>query len=438
MIGFLIEKEASVIIRGIIVLFLVFAGTSTAAQERPEGVIRSVNGNSVEVQFDDGVIAGVGDEIEFVRSEEIVDPVSGNVRGRRTRTIGKGVVQEIGLGGVRINVTEFTGGSGSIMTSDRAILTGTAKSISRPQAPRYGEIQEIANDRITTTLGIGDNISEGDIFLIQRTVVSDADTDQPATANEVNIGRMSVESVQEGRSEGRIIEMKEQPLMSDRVVRESDYLAWQGAPLEPVYAPADTTGLQTQINDMRKEISMLRARIDSIGAEQNRQRGDFNTLKLDIEQVVDRFMAGDFPETVIRLKNDEPALVSPGNDLLYRYEQALDACLGRRFDAAIDGFNGIMRDYPDSRLTENCMYWIAQSLYSLRRYNDAAAGFQAVLDDRRFTHKDDDASIMLAVTFYQMGDTERAIGQFQRFLDSYPDSEFTGKVGYWVELLAKK
>ena len=69
-------------------------------------------------------------------------------------------------------------------------------------------------------------------------------------------------------------------------------------------------------------------------------------------------------------------------------------------------------------------------------YEAAAKGFSSVIEDTRFVHKDDDASIMLGITYYLTGDTSNALTEFQKFIINYPDSEYRDKVNYWIQRLS--
>ena len=95
-----------------------------------------------------------------------------------------------------------------------------------------------------------------------------------------------------------------------------------------------------------------------------------------------------------------------------------------------------MKHYPNSKLTENCQYWIAQSYFSMGHYETAAEGFKSVITDSRFKHKDDDASIMLAITYYKLGRPADALAEFQNFVRLYPGSEYRRKVDSWIKRLS--
>jgi TolA-binding protein len=95
-----------------------------------------------------------------------------------------------------------------------------------------------------------------------------------------------------------------------------------------------------------------------------------------------------------------------------------------------------MDSYPDSRFVENCRYWIAQCRFAAKDYSAAAAGFQSVIDDTRYSHKDDDASLMLGLSYFQTGKLQEAIAQLHLFLETFDKSEYRGKVEQWIERMS--
>ena len=84
---------------------------------------------------------------------------------------------------------------------------------------------------------------------------------------------------------------------------------------------------------------------------------------------------------------------------------------------------------------ENCRYWIAQSQFNSGDYPQAAALFREIIADKRFTHKDDDASVMLGLSCLRLNDRAAALDEFRRFLDAYPKSEYRPRVLAWLNEL---
>ncbi|MCD6308474.1 MAG: tetratricopeptide repeat protein [Candidatus Latescibacteria bacterium] len=419
-----------VALSGATVLFL---SPLSAQEKKPAGTVVSISGKTIIAEIRDVSISG-GDEVEIYRRKKIIDPISGKVRGESDIKIAGGVIVDFGLGKatLRIETSE-----NEIEIGDTVVLTGREKRIIRPTGPRHAEIQEIRGDNtIVTNFGDADEISEGDVFLIQRTEpVYDPDTKEIKGTNTVNVGRYTVESIGNNQSVARAIEQNMEPRTTDIVYKESEYLDYLAATHSDSARIAELRG---EVDTLKMRVNGLQASLDSLRRSHENHLDDFETLKADIETVLPRLVSGDIGKVRLMRKNDEPGRIhgrAVPDELMAEYRKALSLCLDNKLKRAVTAFDDIIRRWPDSMLTENCRYWIAQSYYGLKLYPQAAQGFSMVVEDTRFDHKDDDASIMLGITYYRMNQYDKARKEFKRFISAYPDSEYVQKVRYWVGLL---
>lgn len=416
------------------VLLSLFCIGMTVAQAHAQsdeeyGKILGVSGKTATVKFEQREI-NVGDEVEFWRFVPIVDPISGNERGKTKNLTGRGVVDEIGLGKTYVSITEQTG-SARIERSDRALLTGVKKKVTR----KTGTIQDISadNTRVTIDLGSDDAISEGDEFLIQRTEnIFDPKTNKVIRTSQVDVGQGKVNTVKGKSSVAAITRVQPgmQVLKTDTVVFPAEQKS------APAINPAEYEQLRAEISRLRMELDALRATVDSLGGDHLLHRHEFLTLKNELERLVPRLMSGDIEGAKIVIKNAEPITRKRSDALLTDYRQALNDCLKHRYEKARAEFQAVMERFPDSPLVENCRYWIAQCDYNSGDYSAAAAEFQTVIDDSRFTHKDDDASIMLGITFFRTGRLKEALDVLHAFLGKYPESEYRDRVEKWIEKIS--
>jgi len=401
-----------------------------AAGKKTVGRVLNISGKTIIAGLDE-VSCKVGDEVEIIRREKIVDPLTGKVRGERPVSIAQGIIVDLGLGKANIRVEPSEGKA--VKVDDIVVLTGREKKIIRPEGPKAGEIQEITEDTIVTDLGAEDDISPGDVFLIQRQEpIIDPETNEITGFNSVNVGRYTVDEVSENRSVARVLEQNLVPQKTDIVYKESEYLKYLASMKSDSLKIAS---LEKEVNRLKKQLRAVRAKLDSLAEAHSVHLNEYEMLKHDIEAFLTQAMRGDISGSRIRIKNDEPITAGEAGDLFTAYKKALDDCLDHKLESAIREFNAIIAAYPESKLTENCRYWIAQSYFAMKAYPQAADGFLAVINDTRFNHKDDDAAIMLGITYLRMNRIEDARAQFQRFIEEYPDSEYIDKVSYWMSRL---
>ena len=411
----------------LLILPCIFISSAGLAQEEDSyGRIVSMSDNTVSVNFENKTV-GLGEEVEIWRFKKIVDPVTGDVKGQTKNIIAKGVVDDIGVGKVQVTVTEMLTGD-KITLTDRVLATGKGKQMVRTQ--KIGSIQELKDDGgIVIDLGADDEISQGDEFLVQRLQTTiDPETKQMTVTNQVDVGRGRVQSVNKKQSVGSLVE-----LLPDMEIQKTDKVVFnklmkeESVPIAPGITVVDS--LKKDIRDLQHKVALLKATVDSLGREHS-------IFKQEIETVVSQLMTGDIKGTRILLKNNEPIKRSDSREAFEAYKKALDTCLNRKFKPAIELFNSFMNRFPDSKLTENCRYWIAQSYFSMGYYETAIEGFKAVINDKRFTHKDDDASIMTGISYYKLGKHDEALNEFRNFVQFYPSSEYRKIVDRWIKQLS--
>ena len=299
--------------------------TLTHAQDQESyGKILSIDDQTVTAVFED-VRVSVGEEIEFIRLREIVDPVTSKVRGRIPRTVATGVVKDLGMQKVGISLLE-SDPSNPLRISDRVRATGQGKKILRQR--KIAVIQELTDENtMVIDLGTEDEISEGDEFLIQRVEnVYDPQTNQVTETREVAVGRGRVSSVKAETSVGSVVTLNPgmEVLRSDMVVFDPRLLQTSG---EVIAEPGEIDELRGEITDLRKEVSRLRATLDSLGIEHDLHRNEFIMFRREMEEVAAQLQRGDISDASITIKNDEPIHRSGNESLFADYRKALDTCL---------------------------------------------------------------------------------------------------------------
>ena len=116
---------------------------------------------------------------------------------------------------------------------------------------------------------------------------------------------------------------------------------------------------------------------------------------------------------------------TPGeSDVVRRnYEEARELLEEKNYRGAIARFKEFLKKYPESDYSDNAQYWIGESHYALREFDQAILEFDAV---RRKYPKGDKvpASLLkLAFAFAELGDRLDARLILQELIDRYPQSQ---------------
>ncbi|MBN2412278.1 tetratricopeptide repeat protein [candidate division KSB1 bacterium] len=176
-----------------------------------------------------------------------------------------------------------------------------------------------------------------------------------------------------------------------------------------------------------------------------------STLKSDVEQLENVFdeksqMAEDLRRQVEekngRISTLESQLASNASQRNVRISQSLTDVRGDspftngyrnaraqfesfKYSDAIASFQNLLQSNPNHSLADNCQYWIGECYFGMKQYQQAILEFQKVFMYQRID-KHDDAQLMIALCYMKSGQNDRAKSEFEKFLNTYPDSEYSG------------
>jgi tol-pal system protein YbgF len=108
-----------------------------------------------------------------------------------------------------------------------------------------------------------------------------------------------------------------------------------------------------------------------------------------------------------------------------RYQEALQAYRGRKFQDAIQKFEALLATDSKNNLADNCQYWIGEAYYDMTNYNQAILAFGKVFTFGN-SNKDDSAQLKIGMCYLKMNDKTKAKEEFQKLVNDYPSSEYTG------------
>jgi len=107
-----------------------------------------------------------------------------------------------------------------------------------------------------------------------------------------------------------------------------------------------------------------------------------------------------------------------------KYNESLRFYQNGEFEIAATGFALLVEDDPLNPLADNSQYWLGECYYSKMEFKRAISEFQKV-NTFQGTDKDDDAQLKIAMAYLSMENKKEAKDQFQKFLNVFPESEYT-------------
>ena len=105
------------------------------------------------------------------------------------------------------------------------------------------------------------------------------------------------------------------------------------------------------------------------------------------------------------------------------YTRAFEQLKAGDYHAAIEQFQGLMKNYPQSQLLDNAQYWIGEAYYVTRDYDLAAKAFRAVGERWPASRKAPDALLKLGYTQYQQKHLHDARATLTEVTQRFPGTD---------------
>lgn len=170
---------------------------------------------------------------------------------------------------------------------------------------------------------------------------------------------------------------------------------------------AANKGLQEQLVQNQKLITRLRTENDSLVS------------------ILIRYQSGGLtPAAPVKMKSSQTPVSTVPGDFEEGYRMALAKFNQHDYKQARIMFKNLLAQNRNNSLSDNCQYWIGESYYALKEYQQAIIEFEKVLTFSN-TNKDDDSQLKLGLCYLRLKDKESAKRELTRLIANYPQSEFT-------------
>ena len=189
---------------------------------------------------------------------------------------------------------------------------------------------------------------------------------------------------------------------------EEDTESWETTP-----AVSSTAAPEAQADSMKNENRRIKEQTDALAAE-NRT---LTARNAELETKLNEASAAKAPA---------PAMTSvPMGNVSGAYNAALGEFRRRNFQEAASQFEAILNSGTD-KLVDNCHYWIGESFYGMKRYDEAIKQFETVLGYSG-SGKRPYAQLMIGNSYVALGDKAAAKEAYSKLVSTYPSSALVEK-----------
>ncbi len=229
--------------------------------------------------------------------------------------------------------------------------------------------------------------------------------------------------------------------LEQRITRIEQRL--EGSALMGLMNQAET--LRSEVTTLRGEIEMLQRQIDNLRDQQRQLYLDTDSRLQSLEQSGVRgdaatpdsepTMGGEMAATtengdVASSMDEDPAGDSAGEatagaseeQIQAAYDAAFQTLRAGRYAEAAGDFEQFLLDYPEAPLAANARYWLGESYYVVRDFNNALEHFERVIANHPASNKRPDALLKIGFVHFEQGRMDQARTALEQVIAEFPDS----------------
>jgi tol-pal system protein YbgF len=187
--------------------------------------------------------------------------------------------------------------------------------------------------------------------------------------------------------------------------------------------------LAEQIGQLRQSLLDLNTQIEALRVENARLRGQGEQLGRDVAEVQRRLkdVQQGIDERIARIEPQKVTFegrefsVQPEEKRLY--EEAVATFRRGDFTAAAASLSAFLRRYPASGYRESALFWLGNSYYGKRDYNEAITAFRTLVADAPASPRAPEALLSIANCQVELKDGKAARRTIDELIKAYPNSE---------------
>ncbi len=105
------------------------------------------------------------------------------------------------------------------------------------------------------------------------------------------------------------------------------------------------------------------------------------------------------------------------------YMEAYKLFKEERFGEARERFLGILENYPENEYSDNARFWIGESYYRGKNYEDAILAYEELLKKNPTSDKVSGALLKQGLAFFELNDKKTGKIILEKLIEKFPDSE---------------
>lgn len=183
--------------------------------------------------------------------------------------------------------------------------------------------------------------------------------------------------------------------------------------------------LQATLDGAKVDLQAMTGKVDEATMLARKPADDLGLLREDLERrlaaVEDRMAKLEKGVEEVQKKLAEPPPAPPvAKTPEGQYQQALDTFKAGKFAEAREQFTAFIKQNPGHELAANARYWVGETYYSEKKYEQAILEFQDVIKKHPTTAKVPAAMLKQGLSFFALGDDKNAKYILKKITTDYP------------------
>ncbi len=191
---------------------------------------------------------------------------------------------------------------------------------------------------------------------------------------------------------------------------------------KPATPPSGTPveELRTENTSLKQKIVKLEQDVRTLGARLTDTEAKYLAEKERADKAEDAAKVA-AQSAMISARGSRVTPAPASEEAMGAYEDALKTFNNKQYDAAITKFQGIINSGVAREWEDNCNYWLGESNFGKKNYQEASKYFEKVFEYPK-SEKHADAQFMLAQCYDRMGQKAKAKAAYERVVKEFPTS----------------
>jgi tol-pal system protein YbgF len=189
---------------------------------------------------------------------------------------------------------------------------------------------------------------------------------------------------------------------------------------DAVYIEDRFNQLQQSLTNLTGQIEQLQNRNAKLQQQMEKMQADYEYRIEQLEKGGAGRPGGAAPRPAAQAAAPAPTPAAGAANADQLYDEAIKKLQEGDYAAAERGFKTFIQRNPQNRLAGNAQYWLGETYYARRDYNNALTAFAEGYKVYKTSPKGPDNLLKLGITMALMGRKPDACAVFARFNQDYP------------------